>query len=363
MRSRETLRKWTLRLLPGQTDCSQGAAWELLRALLVSFTTNLTELARQADRSTPTRGTRQFFHRWLARPHWEPLAIYAALPELLPQAWKGRALIPLLVDFTHLGGGGAGWSVLQVSIVWERRALTVYRAIIPRSRPETGQLQLVLHACDWLAMTLPGSRSRYVLVMDRGFPSHELINELQGRGWRFVLRVHADWKVQHVRFRGRLRDAHQAGLVTGRARWFGGVILGWRTTGPAVHRHSCTTNLVWYRGPGHQEPWFLVTSERRAERTVEIYRQRMRIEAEFRDLKGPWGLDELVKWQDREEVARFLAWVAVYEWRLAYLWCVHQLQRLARQFEVYGSLSWIRLAREWLARELRPPRELALDCL
>lgn len=42
-----------------------------------------------------------------------------------------------------------------------------------------------------------------------------------------------------------------------------------------------------------------------------FYRQRMQIEAEFRDLKDPWGLDRLARWHNRDRVARFLACVAV----------------------------------------------------
>jgi hypothetical protein len=76
------------------------------------------------------------------------------------------------------------------------------------------------------------------------------------------------------------------------------------------------------------------------------------IEGEFRDLKGPWGLDELARWQDREEVACFLAWVAVYEWRLAYLWERHSLWQWRPRVQIKGRLSWIRITREWIRTQL-----------
>ena len=63
--------------------------------------------------------------------------------------------------------------------------------------------------------------------------------------------------------------------------------------------------------PAHQEVWVLATNLGTWEAAVTIYRQRMQIEAEFRDLKGPWGLDHLERWEGRERVARMLAWVAV----------------------------------------------------
>jgi hypothetical protein len=77
-----------------------------------------------------------------------------------------------------------------------------------------------------------------------------------------------------------------AGLVGPRPRWLGAVRLGRKGKGRETWS---TANVVLYHGVGHQEPWFLVTSERRAARAVAIYRQRMRSECEFRDVKGRGG--------------------------------------------------------------------------
>ena len=267
------------------------------------------------------------------------------------------------MDITHLGGCDTGWSILQVSLPWQRRALPVWRGVLTRKAPSQQQTHWVLAACDLLACCLPGPRSRYVLVMDRGFPSKWLINELQGRGWRFVLRLKEDWRVVHPHFQGSLREARLTGQVGPCPRLLRDAVLGWRPSGPRAARYACRAHVVWYWGAGHREPWFLVTSERRASRVVALYRERMQIEAEFRDLKGPLGLDLLGRWLDAEEVARFLAWVAVYEWRLAYLWWFHQLAKWTAHFQVHGALSWIRLTREWLARHLRLPKQQAQACL
>ena len=363
MRSLSSLRAWTQQLLPTRSVGAQTAGWVLLRSLLVQFTTHLTQLARQAERATSTKGARQYFARWLDRAAWEPTQLYAALPHLLPAVWAGGEALPLLIDWTHLGGGGAGWSVLQVSVPWQRRALPLYRAVTPRTAPEHAQTDLVLTACDWLTRVLPGPQARYVVVMDRGFPSKALVKALRARGWRFVLRVHDGWKMHHPDHQGTLRAAARAGRVGPQPQLFRDAVFGWRTTGPQADRHCCTAHGVWYQGVGHREPWFLLTTEVDAARAVALYRQRMQIEAEFRDLKGPWGLDELVHWWDGERVARFLAWVAVYEWRLAALWGAHQLQAHAVRFAAHGALSWIRLTREWIAHLLRRHGLQALDCL
>jgi hypothetical protein len=111
--------------------------------------------------------------------------------------------------------------------------------------------------------------------------------------------------------------------------------------------------VVLYQGEGRAEPWYLITSEGEARAAVRIYRERWRIEGEFRDLKGPLGIDRLAGWEDEERVARFLAWVAVYEWRLAVLWRQEGLSALPRFFIKYGRLGWLRITQEWLRHQQR----------
>src|SRR5438477_6403070 len=100
MRSGPRLRRWMAQILPAAGPCAHAAGAALLRSLLVGFTTDLTQLARQADRSTPVRISRQFFARWLARPHLAPEVVYAALNRPLRRRLGRKGDVPLLVDFT-----------------------------------------------------------------------------------------------------------------------------------------------------------------------------------------------------------------------------------------------------------------------
>jgi hypothetical protein len=347
MGSPPSLRQWVDALLPETTPCGRAAACELVRALLLGFTTQLGQLARQAHRPTRARGTRQFFSRWLNRDAWEPAAIYTQLHRLTRRVLSGQRQVLLLIDTTDLDGQ---WVVLQVSVPWQRRALPLFRVVYPYRGPERDQVSALAKALAWLEANLPGSRARYVLVMDRGFPSNRLVTELQTRGWRFVLRVKSNWRMEHRSYTGQMRYAVERRLGRLPSRLHRNVLLGAATHAPAQRSRA---NVVQFWGEGHLEPWFLVTSEGSGAKVVAIYRERMRIEQEFRDLKGPLGLDQLAAWQDRDRVARFLAWVAVYEWRLADLWLVHQLQEFAEQMRIKGQLSWIRTVREWIAGQLR----------
>lgn len=348
MSAPKKLRPWLAQLLPQIGPCAQAATTALLRALLVTFSTDLCQLARHLPRGRGAKGNRQFLARWFARPHWQPEVLYATLCRRTRRLLRRQQTVPLVVDFTHLQNR---WTVLQVSFPWQGRALPLYRAVVAYTAPEVGHRELVRRACAFLQTHLPGPRSHYVLVMDRGFPSHLLVRELSETGWRFVLRVAGEWKLTHPEYTGQLKHARgQAQLVGPYPRLFADAVLGQRGQGRAEWSRA---NVVSYHGDGHQEAWFLVTSERRASLAVALYRRRMRIEAEFRDLKGADGLDRLARWQDRDRLARFLALIAVYEWFLAHLWAVHQIGRWQPFFAVSGRLSWIRLTREWLWYQFR----------
>ena len=344
------MQHWMRHVLPAAGACAHRAAALLLQSMLTGYTAQLAQIARQADGEgdSATKVRYQLLSRWLKRPHWDAETIYAHLNRAARRVLAHRRHVPLLMDITDLG---TGWAVLQVSFPWQQRALPLYRVVTRYEEPEVQRRELVRGVLTFLRQHLPGSQGRYLLVADRGFPGHWLVKALQAGGWRFVLRIDDTWKVKHAAYTGLLGDAPQEkDLVGPRPRLLVAGEFGRR---PKGHDEWSVANLVLYHGEGHQEPWYLITSEERAAFAVAIYRERMKIECEFRDLKGPFGLDKLARWQYRERVARFLAMVAVYEWRLAYLWLRHRLRRFGASLTKYGKLSWIRITREWLQREIR----------
>src|SRR5439155_27260599 len=188
MRSPRTVSRWLGQLLPNAGRCASHAAAELVRSLLVGFTTQLAQLARQIaqEQDRSVKGCYQYFARWLQRPHWDPDTLYAGLNRQARRWLARRRVVPLLMDLTDLEDT---WSVLQVSFPWEGRALPLYRAVVHHPDPEVQRRALVRAALSFLRAHLPGPASRYVLVADRGFPGHWLIRALRAADWRFVLRV------------------------------------------------------------------------------------------------------------------------------------------------------------------------------
>jgi hypothetical protein len=357
MRSPQTLTHWCQQLLPHASDSARAAGRDLVLALLCAFTTNLTQLGRQTDREHTGKSNRQRLARWLEHAAWDPVPLYTGLARLTRRWLRRGSQVLLLIDTTHLSDR---WVVLQVSVPWQRRALPLYRVVYPYAGPERDQGAALAQALDWLRHHLPGPRDRYVLVMDRGFPSTEWVRVLQASRWRFVLRVKGHWRLECAEYTGQLRHDTPDGEAP---RWYADAVLGWRDArlkGPDPRGRA---HVVQSWEAAHQEPWCLVTTEPTAAAALQIYVQRMQIEQEFRDVKGETGLDGLADWHDEDRIARFLAWLAVYEWRLAFYWLFAQLGLQAPHYQVRGKLSWIRLTREWFARQLRLLGRTAPACL
>ena len=214
-------------------------------------------------------------------------------------------------------------------------------------------------AIAWLGRHLPGRRRRYILVMDRGFPSHELIRQLTADGWRFVARIKGNWKMTRKEYVG----AVAAGPWQKALQLFSEVELGSRAKGEGTRIRHSLADVVRATDPEAKEPWFLVTNLGSAAAAVHWYAQRMKIEEEFRDLKGHLGLDHLATWKDVARVARLLAWIAVYEWWLAFQWLKHGLEEWGRHQKIGGQLSWITIARLWIARKVRDQGRAAFEVL
>lgn len=363
MRSHRTIRQWVRTLLPTATPSAQQAAGSLLRAWCLGFTVELGQLARQLDRAGGTKQARQYLSRWLQHPTWEPVPLYAGLSRLTRRYLRRQRRVLLLIDTTCLA---VGWVVLQVSVPFQRRALPLYRAVYPYAGPERDQVQALQTALRWVAQHLPGPRSRYVLVLDRGFPSTTWVRQWQAQGWRFVARIKGNWRVEGAGFTGLIRDAPLPARTAPTAPepvCYPDVLLGWRDPRERGPEWRGVAHVVCFHAPQQQAPWYLVTNLQSAWEAIRVYGERMCIEQEFRDLKGPFGLDHLATWTDGPRVARLLAWLAVYEWRLAYLWLFERLHEWEPELRVGGRLSWIRTVREWLARQARLYGRLAIDPL
>lgn len=359
MHPQQSITRWIAALLPQSTAACRGAALCLVQALLQESGCKLCRIARTVSRNECARSNRQYLFRWLNRPHWNPPEIYAHLLALLPYVTARRRTVVLLMDYTCLSDA---YVVLQFSVPFQGRALPLLRLTRPGRGGEGGLRAMLVEGLAWLGQHLPGETHRYLLVGDRGFPSHLLIKELQRTGWRYALRIKTAWRMEHPAYAGVVQSAVGRQLHPGmRSRWFGHARFGAPEGGKAAW---CRSHMVWSWELNQAEPWILITSEAGVRPARQAYRQRVGIECEFRDIKEGRkgregderrtkrgeGVSWLMEWRSLDRVTRLLAWVAVREWRLACLWLVQRLGQWRGTVEIGGRLSWFTITREWLRR-------------
>lgn len=244
--------------------------------------------------------------RFLSNDQVDPVAIQAAcIPAIVRKLGSPRRL-GLVLDWTSFdvtlprlaGGGGRKYQVLTIAVPRRRRALpllsvTYERDKLPgrgsQNRWEEDALARVLAALP------PGVRP--VVLGDRGFGRAGLLEWVQARGADYVLRVRRGAQIAEAD--GRRWKLGEEGLRPGQQRWHSGVRYG------AYHDRprDLVINLAcsWARprrarakrsGKEYTEPWYLATSLHSLIAAVAWYRQRMWIEATFKDCHSVFGLDQ-----------------------------------------------------------------------
>lgn len=244
--------------------------------------------------------------RFLSNAQVDPVAIQVAcIPAIVRKLGSPRWL-GLVVDWTSFdvtlprlaGGGRRPYQVLTIGVPCRRRTLpllsvTYERGKLPaqgsQSRWEEDALARVLAALP------PGVRP--VVLGDRGFGRAGLLAWLQAHGADYVSRIRRG--AQITERDGRRWKLGEEGLRPGQQRWHPGVRYGTYHDRP----RDLVINLAcsWQRprrarpkpgGEAYREPWYLATSLGELARAVAWYRQRMWIEATFKDCHAVFGRDQ-----------------------------------------------------------------------
>jgi hypothetical protein len=232
--------------------------------------------------------------RLVGNPH------LAAESEAIYQVMAGRILKPdsrpvVLVDWSD-AHPDRQMQILRATVKFAGRSLVLYEQVFPLSLYNSRRAhQEFLQA---LARVLPKGVSP-ILVTDAGF-RNPWFREVQAMGWDWLGRVRstAQWRcLEHAGWQ-ELTELHaQAGR---HGQWLGQVQMaretphqGYLYLAPKPHkarrkpsRNSNTRNDKRNR-KSYSQPWVLFSSlDRPATEIIQIYRQRMTIEAGFRDLKS-----------------------------------------------------------------------------
>jgi len=253
----------------------------------------------------------QRLRRWIMRSSF---AVTEVLPELVRGFIANCAVdpLPLLVDRTQWKHA----NLLVAAVPLRGRAIPVAIMILPgpkaTSATELGQLLAAA------APALPPT-ANIVVVGDREFGNTRAIRVIRSQGWHFCLRFKNDtWFYDGCGAEWQARDA----FAPRRRR------LLWPDVHITLQRYGpLQCALAWQKGD--DTPWVLV-SDLPAEGLRRIYRQRMRIEEMFSDLKGR-GFDlEATRLRDPDRILRLVALLCLaYVWLLIVAW--HAVRRGLRR--------------------------------
>lgn len=320
----ETGKKHLLRFLP-----------LAILGVVLSASCHLNRIAAALGFAGQPKTVLQRLRRWIMRSSF-------TVTELLPELARGFVAccaadpLPLLVDRTQWKHA----NLLVAAVPFRGRAIPVAAMILegPKATSAT-ELQQLLKAA---APALP-SRATIVVVGDREFGNIPAIKVIRSRGWHFCLRFK-----KHTWFYDRCGAEWQAQDAFAARR---------RTLWPDVHitlQHYGPVQCALAWQEGEEAPWVLV-SDLPAKGLRRIYRQRMRIEEMFSDLKGR-GFDlEATRLRDPDRILRLAVLLC-----LAYLWLLmaawHAVRRGLRRHvdpAMRRALSYLQIALRFINHQ--PP--------
>ena len=185
--------------------------------------------------------------------------------------------VVILLDWTEYGG----YQTLTASLPRDGRSLAIWWRTILRHSGE-GTLVDAEKEVLWALRRLFPFRNDLILVADRGFGNTRWLGDVEKWGWGYVQRISGSVYIENETSRRALKDLPVFRGSDSRD-W------GW------VHltlENRMRVRLVTTWSQGAKEPWYLATNlDRIPPKITRMYKRRMWIEEEFRDLKNrKWGL-------------------------------------------------------------------------
>lgn len=328
----------------------------------------LTGLGRKITSTTKTSSNIEKVNRLLSNKHLhvESLAFYRTMAARLIPRWMSPWIH---VDWSCINAT-TNLYLLRASLSVKGRSIVLYEECHPKKKENNHAVhqQFLKHLKDTLPPCAPP-----IIVSDAGFRAPWFIAVRQ-MGWDFV---------------GRLRNKNLL-RVESEAHWQLSSLFFEQATGKPKHLGQALltedkqvpVHLVLYKGKSknrHQrninkkisasgkskrhskaakEPWLLVTSllhtHDNPNHIVNIYRQRMRIEENFRDTKCPhYGLGlkaSLTRTPERMAILLLIAAIATFAAWLAGIFSLHQ--GTAADFQAHSAKFTTSLSIVYLGREV-----------
>ena len=316
----------------------------LVIGVLLARHTALPRLAAQLRRVTPTAqadSIERRLRRILAHTDWNVSAIFESVVRgSLASLPRGRCV--LILDDTEQADH---CFLSTLALDYRGRALPL--AWCRWSGPLRGAYWSQIERLFEQAQRVLPPQVQPVLLADRGLASPALIRLVQQRGWDYLVRVQRETTLRERQSR-RAPSVHLGELIAhpGGPRVY---LNGWVFLHHSVWAH---TAAVWRTGS--KEPWLLVSNLDLGAGLVDLYAQRMHVEALFRDAKSGGFEWELSRVLHADRAQRLLLGI------MLAIWCAVLLGEAsvrAGEIPAYGrrehAVSLLRRGLDWLTAPTR----------
>lgn len=296
------------------------------------------------SRATKAQSFERRWQRFVGNQRIRVRSLYIPLVLGAIKNWHSQRLY-LALDTTMLWNR---FCIIHLSIVCGGRAVPFLWKVLEHKSATVAfaEYKLMLR----LATKLLSSYSNIMLLADRGFANHELVNWLQESKWHYCLRLPCDVILHGVRkhpieLKYLFPQKAEAFLCHDVGLWLDG-------------KYRCNVVLANVRGV--KEPWAVITDENPSLQTLWQYGLRFRVEELFLDSKsGVFQLEDS-KIRHAKALERLYLIVAL---ALLFATChglTLQLKGLRTQVDPHWKrgLSYLKIGLRWLKGVLHKGRDL-----
>ncbi len=321
-------------------------AW-MIQALLLSGKINLSEWEPYIQcHATQAQSTERRCQRFLNNRKIKVRAIYLPLMLAAISNWQTAKRIYLAMDTTVLWNR---FCMIHISIVCGKRAIPFLWKVIEHKSATVAfaEYKPLLKIAHKL---IDPRFSDVMLLADRGFANHQLIQWLQSSSWHYSLRLPCDVMIHGARrhpieLKYLVPPVSEAILFQNVGLWLDG---------------NCRCNLVLANVRGVKETWGVITDEEASLNTLWQYGMRFRVEQLFLDSKsGVFQLEES-RIRTAKALARLYLIVAIALLFATVHGMIIQVQGLRRKVDPHWErgLSYLKIGLRWLKGVLHKGRDL-----
>lgn len=257
----------------------------------------MSEIVREVPGSVKHKHRLKRFWRFISNSRIKPEALRSLWVSWCMRKFTTGKCVVCAMDWTTLPGN---IQCLMVAIPFMGRAIPLIWQILPICQLKDSQNRIEERLVSRLINLVPKGK-KIVLTADRGFGRASLINFLKTKGVLFVIRIKSKIWIKIKKKKSILLKNLYLKKET--PYWFPKIFL----------REDCSVeevNLTGVVAKDSDDPWFLVTNLKNAERAIKTYKQRFDIEEWFKDMKHQLGISDL-QTKDLKRVRRFIFLAAI----------------------------------------------------